>query len=173
MHNLKSIVLLIAITVISSCQKDKDGYWGTISVQKNGASWVADIQASKSNVSDSKCNIIITTSDEKGVPLESLVFYSIPKAIGRYHLSDQYSQLANDTLVWSYYANGYDDQLFDSYLLSPQDSTSYIEITDYNSKKKEILGKFNLVVWPDIKGSWNAPDSIVFADGVFHTKILD
>jgi hypothetical protein len=93
--------------------------------------------------------------------------------VGRYYLSYGFNQPPDDSITGCFYTNGYQDQLYDSYLLSQQDSTSYLEITEYDNKKKEIKGRFNLIVWPDIKGSWNAPDSIVFSGGEFHTRIED
>jgi hypothetical protein len=45
--------------------------------------------------------------------------------------------------------------------------------TEYDSKKKQIRGRFSVTFWPEIKGSWNAPDGLVFTAGEFHTKILE
>jgi len=161
---------LLAIIVLSSCQKE-DNYWGTISAQKNGIPWSAKIRATTSNGDDSKIEIIINTLDQDEKVLETLGFYRVPRLAGRYFLSTTFHFSMENSLVWSFYANGYQDQLFDSYLPAPQDSTSYFEITEFDGKNEELRGRFNLTVWPDIKGRWNAPDSIVFSDGEFHTKI--
>ncbi|MDO8368852.1 MAG: DUF5615 family PIN-like protein [Saprospiraceae bacterium] len=125
------------------------------------------------NFAESKAEIYINTLDVDGKELETLGFFKIPLKSGRYYLTYGFNQPPDDSLTGCFYANGYEDQLYDSYLLSPEDSTSYLEITEYDNKKQEIKGKFNLIVWPDIKGSWNAPDSIVFSGGEFHTKIDD
>jgi len=169
----KILLLILAIIAFFSCRKDDDYYWGTISAQKNGAPWSAKIRATKSNSDDSKVEIIINTLDKNDVILETLGFYKVPRVGGQYYLSPTFNASQSDSLIWCFYTNGYLDQLHDSYLPSPQDSTSFFEITEFDSKKEEIKGRFNLIVWPDIKGSWNAPDSIVFSGGEFHTRIND
>jgi hypothetical protein len=161
-----------AIIFLLSCQKE-DNYWGTISAQKNGISWSAKIRATTSNSDDSKIEIIINILDQDEVVLETLGFYKVPRLAGRYFLSPTFHFSMDNSLVWSFYTNGYQDQLYDTYLPAPQDSTSYLEITEFNGKNEELRGRFNLTVWPDIKGSWNAQDSIVFSHGEFHTKIRD
>lgn len=171
MRYVKIMILFTAVISLFSCKKDKDYYWGSVTAQKNGVSWAGNIRATKSTISDSKINIIINTLDQNGSELETLVFFKVPTSLGHYSFSYTINQPPDDSLVGCDYANGYGDQLYDSYLLSKQDSTSYLEITEYDNKKKEIKGRFNLVVWPDIKGSWNAPDSIVFSGGEFHTRI--
>ena len=172
MYYAKVLLPILAAFALLSCEKD-DYYWGTLTVQKNGAIWSSSIRATQSTISSSKINININTLDRDGKVLEQLNFFKVPARIGYYPLSYTFDQPPDDSLAGCIYANGYEDQLYDSYLLSQQDSTSYIEITEYDSKKKEIKGRFNLIVWPDIKGSWNAPDSIVFSGGEFHTRISD
>jgi hypothetical protein len=170
MHYTKILLPIMAVIALLSCEKE-GYYWGTVSTQKNGSPWMAEIRATKSTISTSKINITINTLNENGEELEKLNFFKVPAAVGHYPLSFTFDQPPNDSLVGCLYFNGYLDQLYDSYWLSKQDSTSYLEITRYDSKNKEIEGRFNLILWPDIKGSWNAPDSIVFSNGVFHTKI--
>lgn len=173
MRYAKTLLVLLTAIMLFSCRKDDDYYWGTITVQKNGVDWPSKIRSTQSTISSSKINININTIDQDGIVVEQLNFFKIPKAVGFYPLSYTFDQPPNDSLIGCIYANGYDDQLFDSYLLSPLDSTSFLEITEYDSKKKEVKGRFNLIVWPDIKGSWNAPDSIVFSNGEFHTRVVD
>ncbi|MBL7828993.1 MAG: hypothetical protein JNJ57_20330 [Saprospiraceae bacterium] len=172
MHYAKILLPLLAVIVFVFCKKD-DYYWGTVTCQKNGVPWPGHIRATISTISDYKINIVMNTLDEEGNELETLVFFKVPMLKGKYSLSYTINQPPDDSLIGCDYANGYLDQLYDSYLLAQQDSSSYLEITEYNDKKQEIKGRFNLIVWPDIKGSLNAPDSIVFANGEFHTKIID
>ena len=172
MRYTKILLPILAVSALLSCEKD-DYYWGTITVQKNGSPWMAEIRATKSTISTSKINIRINTLNQSGEILEKLNFFKVPTTVRHYPLSYTFNQPPDDSLVGCLYTNGYQDQLYDSYSLSQQDSTSYIEITEYDSKKKEIRGRFNLIVWPKIKGSLNAPDSIVFSGGEFHTRIND
>ena len=172
MRYAKIVLPALVVITLFSCEKD-DYYWGTVTVQKNGSPWVTEIRATRSTISNSKINIRINTPNQSGEILEKLNFFKVPATVGHYPLSYTFNQPPDDSLIGCLYANGYQDQLYDSYLLSQQDSTSYLEITEYDSKKKEIKGRFNLIVWPDIKGSWNAPDSIVFSDGEFHTRVDD
>jgi hypothetical protein len=172
MHNIKILLPVLAVIILLSCEKD-EYYWGTVTAQKNGVPWPGKIRAIQSHFAESKFEVYINTLDMDEYPLETLGFFKIPLKVGRYYLSYGFNQPPDDSITGCFYTNGYRDQLYDSYLLSQQDSTSYLEITEYDNKKKEIKGRFNLIVWPDIKGSWNAPDSIVFSGGEFHTRIED
>ena len=153
------------------CKKDGNEYWGNISALKNGSPWEGKIRAEQTIFSSVKAEIFIETFDKDGVLTETLFFYKVPKKVGTYHLSQTINSPPDDSLTGCFYTNGYKDELFDIYDLVFSDSTSYLEITEYNEEKGELRGKFNLILWPSIPGSWNAPDSLVFSDGVFHTRI--
>lgn len=140
-------------------------------MQKNGEDWFGKTRSTTNTFSISKMNIKISTIDNSGAELERLSFIKVPKQIGRYPLSYTFDQAPSDSMVGCLYSNGSEDELFDSYLLAKNDSTSYIEIIEYDKKSGELKGQFNLILWPDIKGSWNAPDSIVFSNGVFTAKL--
>ena len=103
--------------------------------------------------------------------MDGLLFYKVPRQSGRYKLSLTSSQLPDDSLVGAKYFHGYDDELYDIYHISESDSTSYLEITEFNKKKGEIRGKFNVTMYRTLAGSWNGPDTLVFTNGVFHTRI--
>ena len=159
-----------------SCSKDESNpYWGQTSVLKSGDPWSGQIKAAKSNFAGSKIEIIIDNFDEQGKWIETLGFYKIPTEVGRFKLVLTSNQPPDDSLSGALYSNGYDDALFNLYKIAENDSTSYLEITDYNQDKAEIKGTFNMVLWrrKDLPGSLNAPDSIVFSDGAFHTRIND
>ena len=168
-----TVILMSLILFFTSCKKDENGYWGTVSAQKNGVQFEGEIKAVKTSFAQSKATIIIKNFDSAGIPLETLGFVKIPLGVGKYKLSYTFDQPPDDSLKGCIYNNGYDDQVYDSFLLSQTDSTSFLEITEYNEGNGELRGKFNLILWPEpgIPGSWNAPDSLVFSDGVFHTRI--
>ena len=155
--------------MLSSCKKDE--YSGEFSVLKNGIEWGGKIRAQTNELSSEKANIWIETFDDQGVRLEALFFYKIPLKKGKYPLSLTLNKPPDNSLTGCFYTNGYKDELYDILLLNPTDSTSNIEITEYNEGNGELRGRFNLTLWPSIPGSWNAPDSLVFSDGVFHTRI--
>lgn len=177
MGNRILFIAFIGFTLsILSCKKEKeDLYWGEISSQKNGDTWTGEIRAPKSNFAESKIEIIIDVFEEKGIWLETLGFYKVPTEIGEYKLALTSNQPPDNSLVGALYTNGYDDEIYDFYKIAENDSTSYLEITDYNEKTAEIKGNFNLILWrrKDFPGAWNAPDSIVFSNGTFHTRISD
>jgi len=177
MSYTKTCAAFLTITLaFLSCEKENESlYWGEVSAVKNDIKWAGKIKAVKSKFADSKVEITIKTFDEQNVSLETLGFYKVPSKVGRYELSRTFNQPPDDSLVGALYANGYDDEVYDFYEIAEDDSTSYLEITDYNEKTAEIKGNFNLILWRDttLPGAWNAPDSIVFSNGVFHTRIRD
>jgi hypothetical protein len=173
MNNCLKVITLLAAFVFATCQKEPDYYWGMVSLKKNGIIFPAEIRATNSNFSPTKISIQIQTVDTEGHVLENLLFFKVPLSVGYNSLKKTINQPPDDTLVGGFYSNGYLDELYDAYTISENDSTSFIEITEYDRKKKQIWGRFSVTLWPDIKGSWNAPDSLVFTEGAFHTKILE
>lgn len=174
MSHTKIFAAFFIITLaFFSCDKEESLYWGEISALKNGSNWNGKIKAPKSNFAESKIEIIINVFDEQDIWLETLGFYKVPTEIGKYKLTLTSNQPPDDSLSGALYTNGYDDEVYDFYKIAENDSTSYLEITDYNEQKAEIKGNFSLILWrrKDLPGAWNAPDSIVFSNGVFHTRI--
>ena len=174
--NINLIAFFALIIASLSCKKEEASlYWGEVSTLKNGAPWSGKIKAASSNFAESKVEIIIKTFDEQNIPVETLGFYKVPARTGKYKLSRTINQPPDDSLIGALYANGFDDAVYDFFEIAQDDSTSYLEITHYNEKTAEITGTFNLILWrqKDMPGSWNAPDSIVFSNGVFHTRIKD
>ena len=138
---------------------------------KNGESWSGKIIALPHTFSDAKMDILIDTYDNEGIPLDGLLFFKVPKQLGMYKLSLASSQPPDDSLVGAKYFHGYDDELYDIYNIPENDSTSYLEITEFNEKKGELRGKFNVTLYRTLAGSWNGPDTLVFTNGVFHTRL--
>ena len=157
--------------LLTSCKKDD--YSGEISALKNGNPWEGKIRVEPTAFSSSKVTIFIETFDKNGYFAETLFFFKVPTKVSKLSLSETINHPPDDSFIGCNYLNSYEDQLLDIFVISANDSTSYIEITDYNEEKGELRGKFNLILWPEpgIPGSWNAPDSLVFSDGVFHTRI--
>ena len=169
------IFCCLVLCCIGACKKDKGGrnYWGEVSVSKNGQPWSGDIVALPSKISDSKIDIIIQSFGEDEIPLDNLYFFKVPKQVGKYPLSYTPSQPPDDSLVGAQYFHGYDDLLYDVYDTAKNDSTSYLEITQYDKRKGEIWGKFDLTLYRTLAGSVDWPDSLVFTNGTFHTRIDD
>jgi hypothetical protein len=169
----KKLVFFIFLFSSFACKKDENEYWGDISTFKNGSVWSGNIRAIHNSFADQKVDIAIKNHNEEGIWLETLSLVKIPLTLGRHALSYTFNQPPDDSLSGALYSNGYDDALFNLYKIAENDSTSYLEITDYNQDKAEIKGTFNMILWrrKDLPGSLNAPDSIVFSDGTFHTRI--
>ena len=168
------IFCCLSLCCLVACKKDNAGrnYWGEMSVLKNGEPWSGEIVAIQHNFSEGKVNISIETFTEGNIRLDQLYFFKIPKKAGSYSLSYTSSQPPDDSLVGAQYFHGYDDLLYDTYDLANNDSTSYLEITQYDERKGEIWGKFDLTLYRTLVGS-TEPDSLVFTNGTFHTRIDD
>ncbi len=173
---MKPIMLLCCLSLccIVACKKDNAGrnYWGEMSVLKNGEPWSGKIVALQHTFSKEKVDILIETFTEEGLHLDNLYFFKIPKAAGRYKLSYSNNQPPDDSLVGGAYFHGYDDVLYDSYEIAATDSTSYLEITQYDARKGEFWGNFDLTLYRTLAGS-AGPDSLIFTNGTFHTRIDD
>jgi len=167
--------LFLAFALFSCKKEDEISYWGTTSALKSGAAWSGKIRATSNPFAGQKFDIEIRNHDSEGYWISSLSFYKIPLKNGKYNLSNTLNQPPDDSLSGVLYADGHDDQLHNFYKIAQNDSLSYLEVTSFDKKKSEIKGRFNLTLWrrKDLPGSWNAPDSIVFSDGVFHTRIQD
>ncbi|MBK7936333.1 MAG: hypothetical protein IPJ82_04315 [Lewinellaceae bacterium] len=173
MSHLNLFIIVFAFSLsLFSCKKESD-YWGEIYTLKNGIEWQGNIKANNNRFSNSKIDITIETLRNDGF-WENLLFFKVPLKEGKYKLSRTLNQSPDDNLVGGEFYNGYDDELHGIYEINDTDSTSYIEITYYDEKKQEIKGNFNLILWADdLGGTWSVIDSIVFANGVFHTRIND
>ncbi len=170
---MKSIILFCCLCCILACKKDngKRDYWGEVSVLKNGASWSGEIVGLQHVFSSEKVDITIENFTEGGRHLDNLLFFKVPKKSGRYKLSYSINQPPDDSLVGARYFNSYEDVLNDIYDLTDNDSTSYLEITEYNGRKDEFRGKFHLTLYRTLAGSINEPDTLIFTEGTFHTRI--
>ena len=174
---MKSILLFCCLGLCSivACKKDngKRDYWGEVSVLKNGELWNSKIIALQHTFSKEKVDITIKKSTEEDINIDNLLLFKIPKASGIYKLSYSINQPPDDSLVGARYFNVYEDVLFDIYDVATNDSTSYLEITEYNDRKDEFRGKFHLTLYRTLKGSINVPDTLIFTEGTFHTRIDD
>ena len=174
---MKSLILFfcLGLCCFIACKKDNGtwDYWGEASVLKNGNVWNGKIRASQHTFSDEKVNISIKPSTGDDLDLEELYFFKVPKKAGKYPLSLAYDQPPDDSVVGARYFIGYDDLLYDVYDIAANDSTSYLEITEYNKRKDEFRGKFHVRLYRTLAGSVNVPDTLIFTEGTFHTRIDD
>jgi hypothetical protein len=155
-----------------SCKKEGDS-WGEINASKNGLNWSGNnIETYLNRLANSKVDISLNFAGQDGTQ-ESLLFFKIPLDEGRYKLSFTTTQPPDNSLAGGKFFKSFEDELYDVYEIALNDSTSYLEITEYDEKKGELKGTFSLQLWPDLANSLNAPDSIVFSNGVFHTRIRD
>ena len=160
---------------VFACKKDngKFNYWGETSVLKNGEIWSGKIVAHPSTYAPSKVDIIIQVFDDMEIQGDALIFFKVPKHLGNYPLSRSTNQPPDDSLVGAHYIHGYDDGVYDGYDVASGDSTSYLEVTEYNADKGEFRGNFHVTLYSTIGGAGRWPDTLIFTNGTFHTRIDD
>jgi hypothetical protein len=168
--HLFSILALLCSLALTDCDKDDQDNLGSVSVLKNGQPFNATIvRAEPTAYAKNKAGISFRAVD--GYHNELLVLHKVPTIVGNYPITLTYNSAPDDGLVGSRFLVSFDDQLYDSYHVLATDSTSFVEITSYNARKKEVEGRFQVTLWADYKTSLNAPDSLVFSEGTFKTKI--
>ncbi len=177
------LMFIISCSFLFSCNKNDDGIgrrqWGTISAMKNGEFWEGEIYSLSKSYSfeaGQGVDIFINRYNEKGYHREELYFYKVPDKVDKYPLS-QTSFLDKDSLIGADYFTSVDDGdvLGEIYYLILNDSIEdYIEITDVSGK--ELFGRFQASFAKDttsLDGDPSAPDTVIFTNGKFHTKVLD
>ena len=143
---------------------------------KNGDFWDAEIYAGNNKPYSQGIDILVEKFNNKGFKREEIYMYKIPMEMGRFNL-DRTDVREVDTLVGSKYFTLQDDGDVggDSYFLLLNDSIpDFIEITEIDGK--EILGNFQMSFVKDLRygeADPTAPDTIVFLDGKFHTRLID
>ena len=176
---MKNFVLyFILLASFLSCKKDDDtnnNSWGTVSALRNGESWTGEISAVINTFpSDTGIIINIHSIDKVKFGNDYLVFFKVPPIIDKYPLSLT-PLIVKDSLIGSDYSTLVSDGhvLGDHYYVLEGDSVEdYIEITEI--KGDEIKGKFQASYLRDTPVDPNrppTPDTLIFTDGQFHTRI--
>ena len=175
---MKNFVLyFILLASFISCKKEDDtnnNSWGTISALRNGENWTGEISAVVNDFpSDTGIIINIHSVDKIKFGDDYLVFFKVPPIIDKYPLS-MTSLYVKDSLIGSGYSIWVSDGhvLGDAYkLLEGDPIEDYIEITEISGD--EIKGNFQVSYFRDNPEDPNrpTPDTLIFTDGRFHTRI--
>jgi len=164
-------VILFALLLVTACNKnDESWYWGEVSAFKNGDCWTAEIYAGYNKPYSQGIDIIVDRFNEKGFHREGIFIYKVPEQVGRYKL--EHTEVREfDGLVGSKYYKSIDDGdvAGGTYTLLLNDSISdFVEITEIDGR--EIRGNFQMSF---VNNNSIPPDTIVFLDGKFHTRLVD
>ncbi len=160
-----AFLMLFAI----SCNKEKieiDEYWGEASATKNDTHWTSYPSGGISNLDD-RLFVSCNTYSKEGYHREQLLMYSIPMEVNDYVISKSLAKVKYYTLT----DDG--DVIGDKYYISELDSLSTISITEIDGE--EVWGTFSLTLYRDTSRVHDpgVPDTLIFTDGEFHTKILE
>lgn len=177
-HNMKNLILFSLILIVACYKNDNKPtfHWGEVSAIKNGNIWEAEIYAVTNKPYSQGIDILIEKFNEKGFKREEIFLYKIPLKVGMFDL-DSTDVRKVDTLVGSKYFTLQDDGDAggDSYYLLLNDNISdFIDIRQIDGK--EIKGNFQMSFVKDLRygeADPTAPDTIVFLDGKFHTRLID
>lgn len=171
------IGLISGFLLAGSCTKDKndDNYWGYANAQKNGQSWSGKIAAANNTRIPDRFDIVIDRYNAESIQEENLGFQNIPKIPGRNRLYKidfvNYDPQKTTAVLFTNREDG--DVQCDLYNVIETDSiNNFIQIDSYNQNNNEVKGRFALkliIRLPKCRN--NAPDTLVFINGDFHTKI--
>lgn len=171
-------IIILGLVVCSACKKSNEEpelYWGSVSAIKNGVAWEAEIYAGENRPYNQGIDIGIEKFNSKRLRREGLYFFKIPLNTGVYPLSETDVRII-DSLTGAFYNTLLDDGDVAGdayYLFSGEHIENQIEITEI--KGKEIKGTFQVSFLKDLRygaADPSAPDTVVFKNGKFHTRIL-
>ena len=178
MFHMKTKLLLVMLLAISflMCKKESllSGYWGSASVEMNGTFLEANTRANSNRPHDQGIDVHVDFFDESIARHGSIFLYKIPKAEGEYKLSNTEVRTI-DSLSGAFFATTIGgDVLADTYdlLEGSEENRLILEKIDGD----ELWGAFQVSFVKDTshgQGDINSPDTVIFANGQFHTKILD
>ena len=174
----KHLILAILILALGACSKD-DGsnteVIGNASALKNGIEWNSYINYfSKNKPFNIGFDIGIVKYNEEGLPREGLSFFRLLNNFDSQAIYLTNSQIENDSTGVFYSTILEDgDVLGDIYELDTTATNNFIQITNYNSERAEIKGKFNvsLVLTRDDGYGDVPPQTLEFTNGEFTVKV--
>ncbi len=164
-------ILLVVFSV--SCKRERfeaNKYWGEASAIKNGSYWESYPSAGSSD-SNEKFFVSLNTYGQKELHRDELVISKIPFYTGTYNIRKNNNGKVDATLFTSLYGGDLGGYI---YLLSESDSLSLVTITKIEDD--EIWGTFDITLLRDTtqgEESIDFPDTLIFTEGKFHTKILE
>ncbi len=178
---MKNVFFILAL-VIFSCGDDdnvdpqRQFDFGSITALKNGEHWSAEIHGFDNNGQWDYFGIDSRVYNQQGFERENFVVLRLPKAILLDEIIPICGNNCNDSNQGIFGTSTVDgDVNCDIYnIVEELSSENQIEITEYDSESKEFRGTFRAVFAIDEnreKCNPNAPDTIRFTNGEFHSKI--
>ena len=149
-----------------SCKKDKfDAYTGTATALKNGTSWAAITKAYQ-NSPDRFTVIIDQYHGER--KMNSLRFENVPYS-GKHRV---FNTLGASN-VYGLYLDHWDGHSICTYyeVIESDSLSNYIEITEFNSSKRKVRGKFEIKLFLDATCAPGYPDTLHVTDGDFEVTV--
>ncbi len=178
MKNNITLATILLILFLISCKRENfepDKYWGEASAIKNGSYWESFPSAGSSD-SNEKFFVSFNTYGQQELHREELVISKIPLAIGTYNIKKTDSEMTDDKVVATLFISLYGGDVGGYFYNLSESADSLNSITVTKIKKDEIWGTFEVTLLRDTtqgKESIDFPDTLIFTDGKFHTKILE
>jgi len=178
---MKSILyscVFLAICLTNSCDKEEPRWqkyhWGEATASKNGIAWKGEPRCVIDTRYPQGIDIIIDVYNEKNFHREDLLFFKIKNEIGNYSITPS-NLYAYDSIPGASYGTSIDDGdvAGDSYDLI--EGIVENKLTIDKKKGDEIWGTFQVALIKDKTfppQDPSAPDTVVFTNGKFHTKLL-
>ena len=170
---MKFHYLCVLILITFSCSQD-DTYFGEVSALKNGQNWNGKIYSSFNKPLGLGIDINIDKFDEFDVLSENLFFFKVPRSVGLYKLSRTLVRNDDDLIGVKLFEIIDGDAIGNSFQTRENNSDQdYIEITKVENDNS-IEGNFKMTLIKTIDtidGIPSIPDTILFTQGKFSTKI--
>ncbi len=177
---MKNTIFIIAsiafLQFFPSCKKDKvkypdfpEGRWGTAEAKRNGEDWAGACYSRFDAENPGFFGVNFGVYNNNYYYLGSLSFSNIPPQVGSYVVTKR--------VLWEYEgARGYysifdiDVPLGDYNIINGAES-NYIAIDSYDTVSREIKGRFEVTMLVNKRPSADAPDTVRFTQGTFHTRL--
>jgi hypothetical protein len=153
------------------CNDDYDTgpYWGRVSAFKNGASWSGEIRGSEQS---GLLGLTFDRIQSDGLLLEDIFIDRIPKEVGLYTIPMTDTLRRHQYVTGIYFTLQGGDVLEGVYYLDPS-ATNFVEIVSTN--RGIYKGRFQVsFVIDSMRHAMHPylPETVVFTDGEFKTKVL-
>ncbi len=171
---MKHLIFYSLLILFVCCKKsESDEYWDTISAEKNGMPWSAELYAGQNNLNSGLIDILIHKYNSQGFLREELYFFKLKLTNERQRIYFT-TPHDSDLKAGADYATLVDDGDVgcDNYHVLPADTLyNQLTLTQIKSSTGEINGNFDLRLVIDTGRKCNpaAPDTIYFRNGNFHT----
>lgn len=165
------------LLTLTACKKEDltqgGPYWGTVTAKKNGQDWSGKIRGTQQN---DLLGLIIDKHNSEGDLREDLYFDRIPQFIGVYNVPKTDTLRKYDFVTSGYFTLQDDGDVIEGVYYVCPCATNFVNIQSVNQPPFGVYkGTFGItfVVEPSSKTRHPyLPDTIVFSNGQFETKIL-